>query len=283
VEITSTPPGASVMQGNKEMGQTPLTLNDLRSGAVSYTLKLKGYNAATATCTITAKQQTALNATLEKSHGPQPGKNFTNRIGMELVWVDPLKCWVGKYDVTQAEYEKVTGENPSMFKGARRPVEMVTWEAAVAYTKKLTAREHNSDMLPEGYGYSLPTDAQYDTYVGDANLDDAVTSQDQTRSCTENVGSKGANNFGLYDTRGNLWQWCEDWYRADMYSSELRDKLSSLTNINDDGGGSKYKVMRGDWWYPGAPEILVSATRARDVPNGGRYSNHGLRVVLVVP
>ena len=91
-----------------------------------------------------------------------------------MIWMAPLKCWVGKYDVTQEQYEKVTGNNPSTYQGARMPVETVSWNEAVAYAKKLTLMERTANLLPEGYQYSLPTDAQYDVYVGNASLDDAV-------------------------------------------------------------------------------------------------------------
>jgi formylglycine-generating enzyme required for sulfatase activity len=207
----------------------------------------------------------------------KPGENFTNSIGIEMIWMAPLKCWVSKYDVTQEQYEKVTGNNPSTYQGARMPVETVSWNEGVAYAKKLTLMERTANLLPEGYQYSLPTDAQYDVYVGNASLDDAVTSQSESRSSPATVGSKGANNFGLYDTRGNVWQWCLDWYRADMNSSEIRDNNSAL---NDDGGGQKFKVLRGASWGHDDSDYLTTSFRSYNDP-GIRRDRNGIRVVLV--
>ena len=159
------------------------------------------------------------------------GHNFTAGNGMEMVWVEPMKGWVGKYLVTQQEYEKVIGSNPSFFKGARRPVESVSWEDAVAYCETLTEQDRRSGLLPSNSCYSLPSDAQYDILVGDARLEDAVVSQGDSRSSTEEVGSKGANQYGLYDTRGNVWEWLQDWYRASMNSPELRVKYPGLSKL----------------------------------------------------
>jgi len=134
----------------------------------------------------------------------QPGHNFTAGNGMEMNWVKPMNGWVGKYLVTNAEYEAVIGSNPSQFKGPRRPVESVNWDDAMDYCQKLTGRDHASGKLTAGYKYSLPTDAQYDIFVGDASLNDAVTSLNMTPRRTEDadVGTKAPNEYGLYDTRG---------------------------------------------------------------------------------
>ncbi len=115
---------------------------------------------------------------------------------------------VGKYEVTQAQYESVMGKNPSMFKGARKPVENVSWEEAMKFCKKLTDAEHQSGRLPAGQSYSLPTEKQWEAFAAGTSLGDAVTSANGRRTSTEAVGSLRPNKFGLYDVRGNVWEWC---------------------------------------------------------------------------
>jgi formylglycine-generating enzyme required for sulfatase activity len=106
-------------------------------------------------------------------------------LGLELVWVTPGNFqmgsdagdpddrpvhavritrgyWLGKYEVTQAEYEAVMGSNPSHFKGQRNPVETVSWNDAVAFCGKLTERERGAGRLPAGYEYRLPTEAEWE-------------------------------------------------------------------------------------------------------------------------
>jgi formylglycine-generating enzyme required for sulfatase activity len=134
---------------------------------------------------------------------------FTNSIGMVLVKLSP-QLWVGKYPVTQAEYQAVTGSNPSQYKGDRNPVENVSWNDANAFCSRLMQKEAKEFMLPENYVYTLPTQAQWEQIASGTDLKDAVTSASANRQGTAPVGSLGANGLGLYDTRGNVWEWCLD-------------------------------------------------------------------------
>ena len=189
----------------------------------------------------------------------QPGRNFKASNGMEMVWVAPMNGWVGKYLVTQDEYQKVRGSNPSHFKGLRKPVETVSWDHAMAYCKKLNEQDHGSGLLPSNYQYSLPTSAQYDIFVADASLDDAVTSQKTKRTSTEDVGTLSPNKFGLYDTRGNVWEWCLDW----LNTSSPKDK-----------------VLRGAAWATHSPVNLALAYHLPLLP-ADRDSGLGFRCVIV--
>lgn len=134
---------------------------------------------------------------------------FTNSTGMLLVKISDSQ-WAGVYEVTQEEYQKVAGSNPSAFAGARNPVESVSWTDAIAFCAKLTEAEEKEKMLPEGFTYTLPTQAQWEGFAAGAELKDAVTSQNTRRSSTVSVGSLGATPPGLYDIRGNVWEWCLD-------------------------------------------------------------------------
>ena len=134
-------------------------------------------------------------------------ESITNTLGMVMVWV-PNGYRVGRYEVTQRDFEQIMKKNPSKFKGDFRPVENVTWGEAAEFCKKLTEKEQTEGKLPKTFHYALPSDEQWDYYVDDAELKDAITSHLGDRRNTENVGGLGPNKFGLYDVRGNVWEWC---------------------------------------------------------------------------
>jgi formylglycine-generating enzyme required for sulfatase activity len=134
----------------------------------------------------------------------------TNTVGVVLVKVSS-DLWAGKYEVTQEAYQKVAHDNPSAFKGGQNPVDSVSWNDAMAFCQKLTAKERSAKELPDGYAYTLPTEAQWQMLAGDASLKDAVMALNgNSHSSTSPVGSLGPNSLGLYDTRGNVMEWCLD-------------------------------------------------------------------------
>jgi len=184
------------------------------------------------------------------------GSSFTNSIGMTMLKISPA-LWAGKYDVTQEEYRKVTGSNPSRFHGDRNPVDSVSWNDAMAFCRKLTEEERKADMLPEDFVYTLPTQAQWESFVGGAELNDAVTSQNTSRSGTAPVGSLGANSLGLYDIRGNVWQWCLD----------PQDK--------------PFRVLRGGSWETSIEVNLRPEFRYYSNGPDERKNTFGFRCVLV--
>jgi formylglycine-generating enzyme required for sulfatase activity len=133
----------------------------------------------------------------------------TNTVGIVLVKISP-GLWAGKFETTQSAYLKTEHSNPSAFKGAERPVDSVSWNDAMDFCAKLTANEQADKELPEGYSYTLPTQDQWLMLMGDASLKDAVMKLSGNVSSTATVGSLGPNNLGLYDTRGNVMEWCLD-------------------------------------------------------------------------
>ena len=124
------------------------------------------------------------------------GETSANPTIFEMVKM-PAGYSVAKYEVTQAQYEMVTGENPSAFPGSTHPVENVSWEDATAFCEKLTAREWAAGRLPAGYVYDLPSDAQWDEFAVGTDVHDAVTSLGGRRDSTEPVGSHRPNALGL--------------------------------------------------------------------------------------
>jgi formylglycine-generating enzyme required for sulfatase activity len=135
--------------------------------------------------------------------------NLTNTLGMVMVWVKE-GYRVGKFEVTQSAYQELTDSNPSKFKSPSQPVENVTWTEAVQFCQQLTEKEQKAGKLPKTFSYSLPTEKQWEYYVDHAKLEDAITSYLGDRRHPENVGLLPANELGLHDTRGNVFEWCSN-------------------------------------------------------------------------
>ena len=160
---------------------------------------------------VASTKQTSTNTAVqpaETNDAPKvPGDLFTNSVGMELVKIQG-GYWAGKFEVTQKEYQKIMGSNPSAFGGERRPVDNVSWDEAMEFCRKMTEQDLKEKMLPDGYRYTLPTESEWEALVAGAELKDAVTSQGTPRGGTAPVGSLGANSLGLYDVRGNVSEFC---------------------------------------------------------------------------
>jgi serine/threonine protein kinase len=171
--------------------------------------------------------------------------------------------YMGKYEVTQAQWEKVMGANPSKFKdsGDRAPVENVSWNDCQVFLKKLCKIED----VPERT-YRLPTEAEWEyacragttgKYYGN-NLNSIAWSVDYAKGITYGVGVMDANAFGLYDTIGNVSEWCSDWYAP----------YSGNPLIDPDGAdtGLLYRVFRGGDFI-GPLSKCRSAARSNSAPN----------------
>ena len=195
----------------------------------------------------------------------------------EVTLTKPFK--MGIHEVTQAQYEQVMGNNPSEFKGADNPVEMVSWDNAVDFCRKLSALPAEKAA---GNVYRLPTEAEWE-YACRAGTktkfsfgDDASDLGDygwyvrNSAAKTHPAGSKQPNAWGLYDMYGNVWEWCSDWYGEDYYES------SPTSDPTGPSEGSE-RVLRGGGWDFTAG-YCRSAFRTGDLPSDrGIYL--GFRVV----
>ena len=193
--------------------------------------------------------------------------------------------WMGKYEVTQREYEKIMGANPSWFQGeSSLPVDRVTWEEAVGYCARLTQTEFAAGRLPLGYVYRLPTEAEFE-YACRAGTttrynygDDLDYSQlanyawysANSGATTHPVWQKKTNLWGLYDINGNVLEWCLDWYR-DPYPG------GSLVRPSGPAAGVT-RVLRGGGWNYEAKSCR-SAYRENVIPSR-RAIYVGFRMVL---
>ena len=178
-----------------------------------------------------------------------------------------------KYEVTQALWRAVMGDNPSSFKGDNLPVEQVSWYDCQTFISRLNNLT--------GKNFRLPTEAEWEyaarggnrsrgyKYSGSNALSDVAWYEDNSGHKTHPVGSKSPNELGLYDMSGNVWEWCSDW--TGTYSS------TAQTHPTGPSGGSR-RVNRGGSWYSGA-RLCRSSIRDSHEPvyfGGGL----GLRLAL---
>jgi formylglycine-generating enzyme required for sulfatase activity/tRNA A-37 threonylcarbamoyl transferase component Bud32 len=239
---------------------------------------------------------------------------YENSIGMRLVLIPPGEFmmgddadngakpahtvritkafYLGKYEVTKEEWEKVMGGNPGVYAGGRNPVDMVGWYDSQAFLKKLTEREKETAGVVRGE-YCLPTEAQweYACRAGstgqwcfgnrEPQLGEYAWYKDNWDGKKHPVGQKKANAWGLYDMHGNVWEWCADWFDPGWY------KVSPLSDPTGPSSG-KSRVDRGGASGGGGPATSCrSACRHNDDPgdpHGGQYpyGGHGFRALLVL-
>ena len=164
----------------------------------------------------------------------QSDSDFTNTLGNVLVHL-PAGFRVARTEVTQADFEKVMGSNPSKFTGGSRPVERVTAGQAAEYCRRLTELEQTAGQLSKSFSYALPGESAFDLYVADTPLETACVSYIGDRLETAQVGSLAPNKIGLYDVRGNVWEWCDNGVaRGSSYQSH-EDYLSTAFRFVGDG------------------------------------------------
>ena len=200
--------------------------------------------------------------------------------------------YIGETEVTQALWEAVMGSNPSHFKGTNRPVEKVSWDDCKTFISKLNAITGKTFRLPteaeweyaarggnksNGYKYSggntLDEVSWFWENSGNTRLSGIWNSDDMTaNNCrTHDVKQKKSNELGLYDMSGNVWEWCQDWYGGDYYSSSPQSNPQGPSS-------SSNPVIRGGSWEGGGGNCRVSG-RSSSSPFFG-YNYIGLRLAL---
>ena len=233
------------------------------------------------------------------------GENFGDEVPHRVTLTKDF--YLGKTEVTQAQWKAVMGNDPSYFKGDALPVESVSWYDAMAFCEKL----NEMGKAPKGYKFTLPTETQWEYAArggrksrgykysgsdnigevawyyensGDRRLDERELLKDFTvdklvknlkdNNCqTHPVAGKKANELGLYDMSGNVWEWC-----LDDYNSDSSKAVPEFARSADDSRGSE-RVTRGGRWNFGA-RFCRSAGRGRGGP-GARVIDVGFRLALV--
>jgi hypothetical protein len=181
-------------------------------------------------------------------------------------------------ECTQAQWEGVMGGNPSYFRigGRSRPVEQVSWEEAMEFCRKLTAKQRAEGVLPLHWEWRLPTEAEWE-YAARAGTTDArywkldgiAWYSGNSDNAPHPVSQMQANAWGLHDMLGNVWEWCLDWHGD--YPSD------GVTNPTGPISGS-FRVVRGGSWNRNAG-VIRAANRYRCVPSF-RSNDLGFRPVL---
>jgi formylglycine-generating enzyme required for sulfatase activity len=228
------------------------------------------------------------------THGAgQSPREFTNSIGMKFVWIEPGTFqtgagkgdnepahtvtitegyWLQTTEVTQRQWKVVMGSNPSQFKGPDLPAENVSWDGGQQFLKKLAAKERDGR-------YRLPSEAEWECACRaggqepdqTANLNDVAWYGSNSGNTTHTVGRKAPNPWGLFDMRGNVWEWVQDGHGADSYSVGGRADPSGPSS----GVG---RVVRGGSWYSVDSGIFRCAFRTLNEPDYRGFDGRGFRV-----
>lgn len=187
--------------------------------------------------------------------------------------------YIGKYEVTQAQWQTVMGGNPSYFKNCDNcPVEQVSWIDVQEFLEKLNERN-------DGFRYRLPTEAEWEyacragtgsDHAG--NVDRLAWYDKNSGEKTHPVGQRAPNPFGLYDMTGNVWEWCLDSYHK-SYDGAPTDGSAWLSQQKVEGFDSYTRVLRGGSYQVDVWD-LRSSSRYRYAPDH-RYMSFGFRVVAV--
>lgn len=175
----------------------------------------------------------------------------------EMILLDRCEnpFWIGKYPVTQALWKAVMKDNPSFFNGDTRPVENVSWNDAQAFIAKLNELTGKSYRLPTEYEWMLAATVDNTIYSGSDDIDEVAWYYGNSENQSHPVGQKKPNSLGIYDLTGNVWEWCQDWYKK-----------------------GSYRVLRGGSWF-GYPQNCRCTLRSIIRPQS-RGTCVGFRLAL---
>ncbi len=212
------------------------------------------------------------------------GKGFYNERRIHSVMLSDF--YIAITEVTQKQWQKITGENPSNFKGENLPVENVSWEDCQEFIKKLNQKT--------GQKFRLPTEAEWEfaakggnksqhfLYAGSNNIEEVAWYFENSNDSTHIVATKKPNELGIFDMAGNVGEWCEDWFYPHSYYESDSLEINPVWKFPDEydimyRGGAK-RSLRGGFWNEEA-EYCRSTCRSMANPDY-HESDVGCRLVL---
>jgi sulfatase modifying factor 1 len=272
---------------------------------VTVTLLLGGTLVLLDGCTRKAPEEASkeTNAESETEMVLLAGSSFTmgdeNEVDARPHEVFVSSFYIDRCPVTQEQYEKVMGENPSRWKGGQNPVEQIRWSDAARYCNARSALEglrpcydlNTWECDFDANGYRLPTEAEWEYacragtktayYFGNdlSKLKNYAWFEENSRAKPQPVGQKPPNPWGLHDMCGNVWEWCNDFYKVDYYQESPKDNPKGPKT-------GETKVVRGGAWKFSA-ESCRSAYRYNEDPGYADvcfgYDIYGFRCVRNAP
>ena len=292
VKIISAPNGAKVSLGEKELGVTPLLLDEVKPGPVRYKLQLTGFKPTEIGGDVLPNEQTFLAARLDKKLSPVRGEAWENSLGMRFV---PVNDWhMSAWETRVRDWEAFCAATnrpatkPDFKQSETDPVVKVNWRDAMDFCQWLTEKERRENLLDETQTYRLPTDQEWTQAAGLPNESGATPEERDGRvrdqfpwgsqwppprgagnyavtagaddgfGATAPVGSFLPDSSGIYDLGGNVWEWCSDLYKP----------------------GSRWGVLRGGSWANRQRSELLTSYR-NVVDRNERDVIYGFRCVLV--
>lgn len=220
-----------------------------------------------------------LGATLDQKDSVREDEGVNGQRKGHRVAVDSY--WIGETEVTQALWRAVMGNNPSEFKGDEFPVEKVSWNDCQEFLKKLNGLNLTNKS------FSLPTEAEWEIaarsgiherswqYSGSDTLYQVAWYKDNSENTIHQVAQLRPNLLGLYDMSGNVWEWCEDYYKSDFY--EENEMVSPCNREFPDE--KNHRVIRGGSWHNGTEWSCRVAFREY-AKEDLRAASLGFRIVM---
>ena len=185
--------------------------------------------------------------------------------------------WIGKYPVTQQQWQTIMNHNPSHFiKSPSHPVEQISWNEAIAFCSRLSAMNLDNRMfkLPseKQWEYAARSCGQMELYPGGSELDLFAWFKENSGHSTHPVGLKAPNGIGLFDMCGNVMEWCEDIYVENLATNSGTLSDGTVNNLQE-------RVARGGGWNVDARRCRTTARRK--VSQALEYTNLGVRLVMI--
>ena len=198
--------------------------------------------------------------------------------------------WLGKTEVTQGQWHKIMGSNPSKFKkffksSDNYPVESVSWNDSQEFIKKLNQLSGKIFRLPyeAEWEYAARSGGKNEKYAGGSNVDEVAWYESNSEKHTHPVGSKHPNGLGLYDMSGNVWEWCQDVHDRDYYRNSPQDNphgpdVREETVLDDGERLGITMIKRGGAWN--RPPWASRASNRDKTWSSQRFASHGFRLAL---